>query len=132
LMNFVVANRTTRLIYMHPLGASWYPGVLTTIFSYANSLIAKGQYKWYTMDQLTQFDRKRLLVTWNATDTGSSWTFTASQPTSLQDVTWLLPKSAFMQPVVTGGSATVVTTDSTNWLVIGGAGTALTFTSAKM
>ncbi|KWZ45556.1 hypothetical protein WS73_15485 [Burkholderia savannae] len=132
LMNFVVANRTTRLIYMHPLGASWYPGVLSTIFTYANTLIATGQYKWYTMDQLTQFDRKRLLVTWTATDTGSSWSFAASQPTSLQDVTWLLPKNAFQLPVVTGGSATVVTTDPTNWLVIAGAGTALTFTSAKL
>ncbi|AOK46506.1 hypothetical protein WT60_06320 [Burkholderia sp. MSMB617WGS] len=132
LMNFVVANRTTRLIYMHPLGASWYPGVLSTIFTYANTLIATGQYKWYTMDQLTQFDRKRLLVTWTATDTGSSWSFAASQPTSLQDVTWLLPKNAFQLPVVTGGSATVVTTDPTNWLVIAGAGTALAFTSAKL
>ncbi|AJY38844.1 hypothetical protein I6G56_24930 [Burkholderia humptydooensis] len=132
LMNFVVANRTTRLIYMHPLGASWYPNILTTIFSYANTLIATGQYKWYTMDQLTQFDRRRLLVTWTATDTGSGWSFSASQPTSLQDMTWLLPKNAYQLPVVTGGSATVVTTDPTNWLVIAGAGTALTFTSAKV
>ncbi|MDN7672682.1 polysaccharide deacetylase family protein [Burkholderia oklahomensis] len=132
LMNFVVANRTTRLIYMHPLGASWYPDILATIFSYANGLIASGQYKWYTMDQLTQFDRRRLLVTWTATDTGSGWSFSASQPTSLQDVTWLLPKNAYQLPVVTGGSATVVITDPTNWLVIAGAGTALTFTSAKV
>ncbi|KVE44405.1 polysaccharide deacetylase family protein [Burkholderia sp. BDU5] len=132
LMNFVVANRTTRLIYMHPLGASWYPNILTTIFSYANTLIASGQYKWYTMDQLTQFDRRRLLVTWTATDTGSGWSFSASQPTSLQDMTWLLPKNAYQLPAVTGGSATVVTTDPTNWLVIAGAGTALTFTSAKV
>ncbi|AIO67395.1 polysaccharide deacetylase family protein [Burkholderia oklahomensis] len=132
LMDFVVANRTTRLIYMHPLGASWYPDILATIFSYANALIASGQYKWYTMDQLTQFDRRRLLVTWTATDTGSGWSFSASQPTSLQDVTWLLPKNAYQLPVVTGGSATVVITDPTNWLVIAGAGTALTFTSAKV
>ncbi|KGR93193.1 polysaccharide deacetylase family protein [Burkholderia pseudomallei] len=132
LMNFVVANRTTRLIYMHPLGASWYPNILSTIFNYAKTLIATGQYKWYTMDQLTQFDRRRLLVTWTATDTGSGWSFSASQPTSLQDMTWLLPKNAYQLPVVTGGAAIVVTTDPTDWLVIAGAGTALTFTSAKV
>ncbi|WP_175666284.1 polysaccharide deacetylase family protein [Burkholderia ambifaria] len=131
LMDFVVANRTSRLIYMHPLGASWYPTVVTTMLGYAASLAATGQFKWFTMDQLTQFDRRRLLVNWTATDTGTGWTFSATHPTSLQDMTWLLPKSTYQMPSVQSGSATVVITDPNNWLVIAGTGKSLSFTSAK-
>ncbi|CAI8802223.1 MULTISPECIES: polysaccharide deacetylase family protein [Burkholderia] len=131
LMDFVVANRTSRLIYMHPLGASWYPSVVTTMLGYAASLAATGQFKWFTMDQLTQFDRRRLLVNWTATDTGTGWTFSATHPTSLQDMTWLLPKSTYQMPSVQSGSATVVITDPNNWLVIAGTGKSLSFTSAK-
>ncbi|WP_175743152.1 polysaccharide deacetylase family protein [Burkholderia ambifaria] len=131
LMDFVVANRTSRLIYMHPLGASWYPTVVTTMLGYATSLAATGQFKWFTMDQLTQFDRRRLLVNWTATDTGTGWTFSATHPTSLQDMTWLLPKSTYQMPSVQSGSATVVITDPNNWLVIAGTGKSLSFTSAK-
>ncbi|MGY6236547.1 hypothetical protein ACW910_03285 [Burkholderia ambifaria] len=131
LMDFVVANRTSRLIYMHPLGASWYPTVVTTMLGYATSLAATGQFKWFTMDQLTQFDRRRLLVNWTATDTGTGWTFSATHPTSLQDMTWLLPKSTYQMPSVQSGSATVVITDPSNWLVIAGTGKSLSFTSAK-
>ncbi|WP_126224648.1 polysaccharide deacetylase family protein [Burkholderia ambifaria] len=131
LMDFVVANRTSRLIYMHPLGASWYPTVVTTMLGYAASLAATGQFKWFTMDQLTQFDRRRLLVNWTATDTGAGWTFSATHPTSLQDMTWLLPKSTYQMPSVQSGSATVVITDPNNWMVIAGTGKSLSFTSAK-
>jgi len=131
LMDFVVANRTSRLIYMHPLGASWYPNVVTTFLSHAASLAAAGQFKWFTMDQLTQFDRRRLLVNWTATDTGTGWTFSATHPTSLQDMTWLLPKSTYQMPSVQSGSATVVITDPNDWLVIAGTGKSLSFTSAK-
>ncbi|CAJ6072652.1 putative outer membrane protein [Burkholderia pseudomallei] len=47
-------------------------------------------------------------------------------------MTWLLPKSAYAQPIVTLGSAAVVGTDATNWLVIANGGTSLKFTSAKV
>ncbi|CAJ6356888.1 hypothetical protein ISI06_28790 [Burkholderia pseudomallei] len=132
LINFVVANRTSRLIYAHPYGASFYPSVLTSIFTQANSLKQLGQFTWYTMSDITNFDRARLNVAWTATDMGASWAFAASHPTSLANMTWLLPKSAYAQPIVTLGSAAVVGTDATNWLVIANGGTSLKFTSAKV
>ena len=49
LMNFTVSNRTSRLIYMHPLGAVDYPTVLSSIFTQANTLIKAGSFRWYTM-----------------------------------------------------------------------------------
>ncbi|MGN6805556.1 MAG: hypothetical protein ACTHJZ_06430 [Trinickia sp.] len=131
LMNFNVANRTTRMVYMHPQGAIFYTNTLASIFTYANQLAAAGQFKWYKFDDLAKFGKRRLQTTWAATDNGAGWSFNASNPAGLQDMTWLLPKSAYLLPVVTSGSATVVATDATNWLVIAGAGTSLTFTSAK-
>lgn len=132
LMNFVVANRTSRLIYAHPLGASSYTSTLNAIFTQANMLKASGQFRWYTMSDITTFDKARLNVTWSATDTGTGWSFSASHPSSLANMTWLLPKAAYAQPAITQGSATVVTTDSTNWLVIANSGTTLKFSSAKV
>ncbi len=130
LMNFVVKNRTSRLIYMHPLGAVDYRGVLNSLFSQATMLTQSGQFSWYTMDTLAKFAQRRQQTNWQATDIGNAWTFQASNPTDLTDMTWVLPRSAYNQPAVTQGQA-VVTWDTTNWLVTAGAGTTLTFTSGK-
>ncbi|MGO4809392.1 hypothetical protein AB4156_07280 [Cupriavidus sp. 2MCAB6] len=130
LMDFVVKNRTSRLIYMHPLGAVDYKGVLNSLFSRATTLTQNGQFSWYTMDTLAKFAQRRQQTTWQATDTGNAWTFQASNPTDLTDMTWVLPRSTYNQPAVTQGQA-VVTWDTTNWLVTAGAGTTLTFTSGK-
>ncbi|WP_322022484.1 polysaccharide deacetylase family protein [Burkholderia sp. BCC1977] len=132
LMNFVVANRTSRLIYAHPFGASSYTSTLSAIFSQANMLKLAGQFKWYTMTDITVFDRARLNVTWTATDTGTGWAFAASHPTSLTNMTWLLPKAAYALPVITQGSGSVSIADSTYWLVTANSGTSLKFTSAKV
>ncbi|MCA3802709.1 MAG: hypothetical protein IOC32_18110, partial [Burkholderia sp.] len=74
----------------------------------------------------------RLNVTWSATDTGSAWSFAASHPTSLANMTWLLPKKAYALPLITQGLGSVVITDSTYWLVTALSGTSLKFTSAKV
>ena len=132
LMNFTVSNRTSRLIYMHPLGAVDYPTVLSSIFTQANTLIKAGSFRWYTMDTIATFDKRRLQVAWQATDTGTAWSFTATHPTDLTDMTWQLPKTKFAQPKVTVGSGTVTTTDTNYWLVSAKSGKSLSFTSAKV
>ncbi|WER50117.1 hypothetical protein CupriaWKF_24485 [Cupriavidus sp. WKF15] len=130
LTDFVVKNRTSRLIYMHPLGAIDYQGVLNGIFSYAGSLKSQGLFNWYTMNDLAVFAQRRQQTTWQANDIGNAWSFQASNPAGLTDQTWVLPKIAYTQPVVTQGAASV-TWDSTNWLVTAGAGNSLAFTSGK-
>ncbi|WER50143.1 polysaccharide deacetylase family protein [Cupriavidus sp. WKF15] len=130
LTNFVVKNRTSRLIYMHPLGASAYHGVLNSIFTQATTLHTVGQFNWYTMDDLAKFGQRRQQTAWQATDTGNAWSFQATNAAGLTDLTWVLPKAAYNQPVVTQGVATV-TWDLTNWLITAGAGTSLAFTSGK-
>lgn len=131
LMNFVVNYRTSRLIYMHPLGAVDYPTVLSALFTQANTMIKAGSFRWYTMDTIATFDKRRLTVSWTATDNGTGWTFLATHPTDLTDMTWQLPKASFKQPAITQGTGSVVTTDATYWLVSARSGKTLKFTSAK-
>lgn len=130
LMDFVMQNRTSRLIYMHPLGAIDYPTVLNALFARASWYHLNGQFNWYTIDTLAKFAQQRQQTSWTATDAGVAWLFQANNSGGLTDQTWVLPMSAYNQPVVTLGNATV-TWDSTNWLVTAGAGTSLTFTSGK-
>lgn len=131
LIDFVVKNRTGRLIYMHPLGAVDYPTVLNALFNKAANLNASGKFNWYTMDTLAQFSQRRDQTIWQATDTGNAWSFQASHPTDLTDMTWVLPRSGYAQPVVTQGLATV-TWDSANWIVTSQGGTSLAFAAGKI
>lgn len=130
LIDFVVKNRTGRLIYMHPRGAADYPTVLNALFNKAANLKASGQFNWYTMDTLAQFGQRREQTTWQATDTGNAWSFQASHPTDLTDMAWVLPRSGYSQPVVTQGLATV-TWDAANWIVTATGGNSLAFVAGK-
>lgn len=127
LIDFDVTTRTSRLIYMHPPGAVDWIDVLQIVMAYAK---AKGQaFKWYTMPALAKFLTSRNLVTWTEYGTGSGpRQIVASHPTSLASMTWLLPKTAYAQPVVNTGAATV-TDGGDAWLVSATSGSNLIFTS---
>ncbi len=131
LIDFVAKNRTSRLIYMHPVGAIQYPKTLNVIFNKADNVKASGLFSWYTMDTLAQFSQRRQQTTWQATDTGNAWSFQASHPTDLTDMAWVLPRTGYAQPVVTQGLATV-TWDSANWIVTSQGGTSLAFIAGKL
>lgn len=130
LIDFVAKNRTSRLIYMHPLGAVDYQSVLNSLFNKAATVKTSGQFNWFTMDTLAKFGQRRQQVSWQATDGGNSWTFQATHPSDLTDMAWVLPKSAYNQPVVTQGLG-LVTWDGTNWIVTALGGTTLAFVSSK-
>jgi hypothetical protein len=127
LIDFNVASRTNRLIYMHPPGAAEWVDVVKLVMTHAKS---KGKaFNWTTMPQLANFLASRNLVTWNEFGTGSGVRqFVASHPTSLASMTWLLPKTVYARPQVNTGSATV-TDGGDAWLVAAGQGTNLVFTS---
>lgn len=127
LIDFDVTTRTSRLIYMHPPGAVDWIDVLQIVMAYAK---AKGQaFKWYAMPALAKFLTSRNLVTWTEYGTGSGpRQIVASHPTSLASMTWLLPKTAYAQPVVNTGAATV-TDGGDAWLVSATSGSNLIFTS---
>jgi hypothetical protein len=127
LQNFSVRHRTARLFYSHPPGARGHLAALRRLLRNAKSLQKSGQFRWYTMAQLADFSQRRLGVTLkqNADSEGTT-IFEATHATSLKDVTWLLPRSRYQQPAVTGGSASV-SADTKDWVVTAGRSAHVTF-----
>jgi hypothetical protein len=128
LINFSVAQNTSRMVYAHPPGAALWSDVLKEMLAYAKAQGPK--FAWYTMPRLADFMARRLAVTWSqSTDPVSGQTlFSASHPAGLQEMVWRLPKARYANaPVVVSGVATVDASDAAFWLVNAGAGTQLVF-----
>ncbi len=129
LQSFVVNRRTNRMFYNHPPGAAGHLAPLNTLLARADQLAAAGSFRWYTMTELADFSQRRVQTVWSAaTDAKGVATFTASNPVTLADASWLLPKVSYDAPKVVSGKASV-NSDTFNWIVIGNSGTALRFTS---
>lgn len=129
LQSFVVNQRTNRLFYNHPPGAAGHLKVVNNLLARAKVLQMRDRFAWYTMPQLADFSQRRLQSTWSSSSDGRQTTFTASHPTSLEDITWLLPRSSFAAPRVQSGRASV-SADSDYWLVKAGKGVNLSFVAA--
>lgn len=126
LQSFAVNRRTNRMFYNHPPGAAGHLNPVNALLARGDELSRQGKFAWYTMTGLAEFSQRRVEATWSTSTQWGLTTFTASHPRSLQDMTWLLPKLSYTSPVVVGGRASV-TSDATNWIVIGEGGTQLRF-----
>lgn len=115
LVDFSIANDTSRLVYAHPPGADLWRGVMTDLLSYAQGKGAK--FQWYTMPRLADFMAKRQQTAWKETAMPTGETqFDASHPVSLGEMVWMLPKDRYLKPSIVSGAATVVD-DGSVWLV---------------
>ena len=130
LQSFVINHRTNRLYYNHPPGALAHLNPVNALLARADRLERKDRFSWYTMTQLADFSQRRVEATWSTSTQSHLTTFSASHPTSLEDVTWLLPKSRFSFPSVFGGQGDV-SSDGKNWVVTAGQGTSLKFSATE-
>ena len=126
LQSFAVNHRSNRMFYNHPPGAAAHLKPINALLTRADHLIKQKRFNWYTMTQLADFSQRRVETTWSSSTAGSWVTFAASHPSTLEDVTRLLPKSSFTLPSVISGAGTV-SSDASNWIVTAERGTALTF-----
>ena len=108
-VDFVVAQDTTRMIYMHPNGANVWPDVLRDLLGYAKTQ-GKEKFQWYTMTRLADFMTARENVEWTELlDQGGISTFEIHHPNSLKEMVWLLPKARYPEmPFSADGSVTLV------------------------
>ena len=130
LQSFVVNQRTNRMFYNHPPGARGHLAAINPLLQRADALQLLGRFKWYTMTELAQFGNRRMDVQWSASSSLGFSNFSATHPSSLKDMTWLLPRDKYWLPVVTWGSGSVGS-DSANWIITANGGTALKFTAAE-
>jgi hypothetical protein len=129
LQDFVVNNRTTRMFYNHPPGALGHlDGVVVPMLQRSAKLKSTGKFQWYTMTQFAQFQARRNQTVWDINASGRSSKFQATNPISLADVTWVLPKTRYLKPVSTLGKINI-SENSTEWVVIAGDSKSITFTA---
>lgn len=124
--DFTASHHTARLIYFHPPGILAYHDVIDRWMDVTGHLKSEGAFRWYTMSGLAEFLNARKQVDWTTTETRGTVTIHASQPTSLDHMTWRLPTGRFEQPAVSQGAAHV-TRDGDTWVVIAGPGQTLEF-----
>ena len=129
MVDFSVANRTNRLIYMHPPGAADWSDVVLGLLNYAKLNQNAGRFAWYTIADMARFMTTRNQVSWTETTASSgAHHYHATHPQTLSTMTWLFPKRGFARPVITGGSG-VVTDGGDQWLVKAGKVKVLNFTA---
>ena len=118
-VDFGIAQNTARQVYAHPPGAYDWLDVTKDFIAYVKSK-GTAKFKWYTMERLADFLTKRGQVVWSeAPLANGTRQFTATHPTSLSEMVWLLPKDRYLRPtnlvgvgVSDGGSYWVVKAQS--------------------
>ncbi|MGZ4814435.1 MAG: polysaccharide deacetylase family protein [Terriglobales bacterium] len=118
--DFVAEDRSARLIYTHPLGATKYIGALRQFLSHADQLAGEHRFRWYTMAELADFMNTRKKVEWSLLSKGSdSIVLKASSPETLNGQTWIFSKAQYDKPTVRHGKVQV-SSDNENWLLSAG------------
>ena len=128
LVDFSIAQNTSRMVYAHPAGAALWSTVLLDFLNYAKA--QSPRLSWYTSVRLAQFMSRRLEVSWSQSrDEATGQTvFTVSHPSSLAEMTWRLPRSRYPQaPQLRSGTAEIDGSDSRYWQVRAKGGTQLVF-----
>lgn len=128
MVDFSIAQNTSRMVYAHPAGAALWSTVLLDFLNYAKA--QSPRLSWYTSVRLAQFMSRRLEVSWSQSrdEVTGQTVFTVSHPSSLAEMTWRLPRSRYPQaPQLRSGSAEIDGSDSRYWQVRAKAGTQLVF-----
>ena len=126
LQSFVVNRRTNRMFYNHPPGARGHLNPVNALLGRADVLEEQDRFNWYTMTELADFSQRRIETSWSTSSANGVTTFVASHPTSLVDMTWLLPKSRYTSPAIISGDGSI-SGDAKDWIVTVKKGTRLTF-----
>jgi hypothetical protein len=118
--DFAASDRSARLIYTHPLGATKYIAALRQFLDHTDQLSRQQRFRWYTMAGLADFLNQRKSVTWSlAPNAPNSLMLEGRSAETLNHETWVLPQGQFNQPQVRRGKA-LVNSDGDHWLIDAG------------
>jgi peptidoglycan/xylan/chitin deacetylase (PgdA/CDA1 family) len=118
--DFVAEDRSARLIYTHPLGATKYIGALRQFLTHTDQLAAEHRFRWYTMSELADFMNARKKVDWSLLNKSAGIVvLKVNSPDKLNGDTWIFPKTQYDKPKVRHGKVQVGS-DQDNWLLTAG------------
>jgi len=115
-------HHVARLFYFHPPAAvEHYPG-LEALMTEAKIQGQRGRFRWYTMEQLSDFMNRRELAQWSMSRAdGSRGGLTARSSASLNQLSWVFPETGIQSFRIAKGQATV-RQEGKNWIVTAGEG----------
>ena len=126
LLDHVSEQHMARLFYFHPAASPHFEKTLHTIQSEVKKLKAQGQFRWYSMAELSNFMNRRQDVRWqirSPTPQGLQ-EISASSSSSLQDMTWVFPAHTAQDIRITEGQGTL-RQNKDEWLLVAGPSTSL-------
>jgi Polysaccharide deacetylase len=128
LTQFTQDTRSLRLFYFHPIGVSFFRNATAQWLDFAQELKNTGNFRFYTMAEQTDFLDRRQLTTWTSHQNNGVTQFKISNPKSVNELTWRLPKNRFSAPAIaaahTSGS---VAQDQHDWIIRAGNTTSTQF-----
>lgn len=121
LIAHVSQHGLARLLYFHPTAMLTHADTLQQLRSHAQPWRSQGQFRWYSMAALSDFQNQRLRVTWHTdmAPDGHTQTISAHTPDTLQHMTWVLPRSVRVAPKVLEGQAQLIQRHG-QWHVVAG------------
>jgi len=127
LLDHVSEQHMARLFYFHPAASPHFEKTLNTIQSEVKKLKAQGQFRWYSMAELSDFMNRRQDVRWQMRGPNAQGLqeITASSPDSLQDMTWVFPAHTSKNIRITKGQGTL-RQHKNEWLLVAGASPSIT------
>jgi len=126
MVDFSVNYNTSRMVYAHPPGAHQWVDVVKALLAYGQTKGAK--FQWYTMPRLADFMATRNQVGWTQTALAGGVTrFTATHPSTLAEMVWMLPKARYLRPTLVTANSATISDGGTVWLVKGRAVTQARF-----
>jgi hypothetical protein len=121
LLDHVSEQHMARLFYFHPAATPHFEKTLQTIQSEVKKLKAQGQFRWYSMAELSDFMNRRQDVQWQIRGPNAQGLqeISASSSSSLQDMTWVFPAHTAQDIRITEGQGTL-RQNKDEWLLVAG------------
>ncbi len=121
---FTADTGSVKTFYSHAPGWHFYFGAIETWFARTSELLAEKRFRWYTMTRMAEFLNRREQVNWKLVREDGGERLIASQPQSLGEMTWRLPKQRYQRPETENGQTRIRELDDA-WLVTAEAGKSL-------
>jgi hypothetical protein len=96
--DYVIRNRTVRLVYSHPYDVPDYPRALKTFLKYASRKQKEGLLRVESMGEFASFLLRFLKTRTSFTLTGETLTISLRNPEGLEGITVALPRGSYARP----------------------------------
>lgn len=121
---FIEQQSAMRLSYFHPIGAVIYLPAVKSYIDTVQACADRGKCQFISMTEAAEFLSRREQVQWSMRREGDHDVLNAQHPSSMNAMTWRIPKTHYAGVTIQNGEALLKNTD-TGWLVTVQSGKAL-------